>query len=69
MNLGHSLGKLGLDPFLASVVGISSLLSSMLNIPLAAVVFPVELFGYESLLPAAVGSSVAYLLYKKYRLE
>ncbi len=41
----------------------------MLNIPVAAVVFPVELFGLNALVPAAIGSSVAYILYRKYRLE
>ncbi len=69
MNLGYVFSYFDFNAQIASVVGISSLLSSMLNIPVAAVVFPVELFGLNALVPAAIGSSVAYILYRKYRLE
>ncbi len=69
MNLGFAVQKLGLNGPVFSVVGISALLSSMLNIPIAAVVFPVELFGYNALIPAAIGSSVSYILFKRFRLE
>ena len=69
MNFGYVLSKLGIDQGLASIVGISALLSSMLNIPIAAVIFPMELFGHEAMIPAAIGSSVAYMLYKRFRLE
>ncbi len=69
MNLGYAFSALGFDQNIASVVGISALLSSMLNVPIAAVVFPLELFGHGALIPAAIGSSVAYMLYKRFRLE
>lgn len=69
MNLGYVFSGLGATQAIGSIVGISALLSSMLNVPIAAVIFPVELFGYGALVPAAIGSSVAYMLYKRFRLE
>ncbi len=69
INLGYVLERFGFPHQIGSVLGISALLSSMLNIPLAAVIFPVELYGYKALIPAAIGSSVSYMLYKKFRIE
>ncbi|MBT1247017.1 hypothetical protein XO09_03430 [Thermosipho sp. 1223] len=69
MNLGVVVGNFGFNSSIFSIVGLSALLSSMLNLPIAAVIFPLELFGYKALIPAAIGSSVSYLLFKKFRLE
>ncbi len=69
VNLGYLLSPLGLNAQIGAIVGISALLSSMLNVPIAAVLFPMELFGHGALIPAAIGSSVAYMLYKRFRLE
>ncbi|MCD6449135.1 MAG: chloride channel protein [Thermotogaceae bacterium] len=69
INLGYIFERFGLPYQIGSVLGISAMLSAMLNIPLAAVIFPVELYGYKALIPAAIGSSVSYMLYKKYRVE
>ncbi len=69
MNLGYIFQNIGITQEIGSVVGISALLSSMLNVPIAAILFPVELFGYGALIPSAIGSSMAYMLYKRFRLE
>jgi len=69
INLGCILESLGIPHQIGSVLGISAMLSSVLNVPLAAVTFPVELYGYKALIPAAIGSSVSYMLYKKFRIE
>jgi CIC family chloride channel protein len=69
MNLGYVFSSVGINQGVASVIGISAILSSALNIPITAVVFPLELFGRTAVIPAVIGSSVAYMIYKKFRLE
>ncbi|QTA38232.1 chloride channel protein [Thermosipho ferrireducens] len=69
INLGHIASNFGLPHQIGAVLGISSMLSSMLNIPIAAVIFPIELCGYKALIPAVIGSSVSYMIYKRFRLE
>jgi len=68
-NLGISVSKLGLDKDLSIVLGIASLISSVLNAPLAATLLCVELFGLQALIPAIIASTVSYIAYKRFRLE
>jgi CIC family chloride channel protein len=72
--IGMTLGALvsiaaGADP--ASPVyyglmacGMASLLSTTLNIPLAAIALTTTLFGTSYILPAVTGSSIAFILFK-----
>ncbi len=69
VNLGHLFSNLGLDVGVGASIGLSAILSSMLNVPIAAVLFPMELFGMKAIIPAAIGSSVSYIIFKRFRIE
>jgi CIC family chloride channel protein len=44
--------------------GISAALTGMINVPMAAVIIVVEVFGVSFIIPAAIGSAIAFLLAK-----
>jgi CIC family chloride channel protein len=46
--------------------GIASALSAVINVPIAAVIIVVEAFGANFIVPAAIGSSIAFLLARKW---
>jgi len=46
--------------------GISAALVGVMNVPMAAVIIAVEIFGVSFIIPAAIGSTVAFLLAKNW---
>ena len=42
--------------------GMSAALSGVINVPMAAIIIVVEIFGVDYILPAAIGSSIAFIL-------
>ena len=44
--------------------GMAALLSTTLNIPLAAIALTITVFGTSYILPAVTGSSIAFILFK-----
>lgn len=67
--LGVAFSQLGLNQSVCVVVGISAMISSVLNAPLAAILLPMELLGVAVLIPATLGSAVSYLIYRRFRIE
>ena len=68
-HLGMAFSQLGFSQSVCVVVGISAMISSVLNAPLAAILLPVELLGVSALIPAVLGSTVSYLIYRRFRIE
>jgi H+/Cl- antiporter ClcA len=46
--------------------GISAALVGVMNVPMAAVIMAVEIFGVSFIIPAAIGSTIAFLLAKNW---
>jgi len=68
-HLGMAFSQLGFSQSVCVVVGISAMISSVLNAPLAAILLPVELLGVSALIPAVLGSTVSYLIYRRFRIK
>ena len=71
--VGATLGNvaaplLGLDPALGAAIGMIALFCGVVNCPLAAVLFSVELFGHECMLLFCVACAVSYVFSGYYGL-
>ncbi|QNU66093.1 chloride channel protein [Ruminiclostridium herbifermentans] len=58
----------GINPGFCAAIGLISLFCGVLNVPIAAIVLSVEVFGSEGLLLFAIASSVSYMLSGYYSL-
>ena len=61
-------GILGMDPALGAAIGMIALFCGVVNCPLAAVLFSVELFGHECALLFSVACAVSYVFSGYYGL-
>lgn len=60
-------GILGIpDPRALVTTGIAAALSGVINVPMAAVIIVVEVFGVDFIIPAAIGSAIAFPLAQKW---
>ena len=71
--VGATLGSvaapiLGIDPAIGAAVGMISLFCGVVNCPLAAIIFSVELFGSECLLLFCIACAVSYVFSGYYGL-
>lgn len=67
--LGNAAAPLiGLDPALGAAIGMIALFCGVVNCPLAAVIFSVELFGHECMLLFCVACAVSYVFSGYYGL-
>ena len=59
---GHSVADPAYYGFMAC--GMAAMLSSVMNIPIAAMLITLRLFGHNYIIPIVIGSILSFLLYK-----
>ena len=60
--LGYPVADPAYHGFMAC--GMSAMLASVMNIPIAAMIITLKLFGYNYILPVVTGSILSFLLYR-----
>jgi len=46
--------------------GMTAALSGVLNVPIAAIIIIIEIFGVDYIIPAAIGSSIAFMIARRW---